>query len=62
MTIYSPITLTEKVIETFNPTRLYIKKLEGYYYFGQKRPTQSLKMKNKTWKLIDGKRVYSEIS
>jgi len=28
--------------------------------FGQKRPTQSMKMKNKTWKLIDGKRVYFE--
>lgn len=35
MTIYSPITLTKKVIETFNPTRLYIKKLAGYYYFGK---------------------------
>ena len=28
--------------------------------FGQKRPTQSQKMKNKTWKMIDGKRVYFE--
>ena len=27
--------------------------------FGQKRPNQSEKMKNKTWKLVDGKRVYS---
>jgi hypothetical protein len=28
--------------------------------FGQTRPEQSKKMKNKTWRLVDGKRVYSE--
>ena len=28
--------------------------------FGQKRPSHSIKMRNKTWKVIGGKRVYFE--
>ena len=35
MTIYSPILITEQVIQSFIPCRLYIKELCGLKYFGK---------------------------
>lgn len=41
---------------------MYGKKGKDNPNFGQKRPSHAEKMRNKTWKLIDGKRVYSSLS
>ena len=35
MDIYSPISITEEIIQSFKPTRLYIKELNGLKYFGK---------------------------
>lgn len=35
MSIYSPIIITEQIIESFVPCRLYIKELAGVKYFGK---------------------------
>lgn len=35
MNIYSPIPITQEIIDNFRPTRLYIKELYGVYYFGK---------------------------
>lgn len=39
---------------------MYGKKGKDNPNFGQKRPGHAEKMRNKTWKLVDGKRIYSE--
>lgn len=35
MCIYQPISISQRMIESFKPTRLYIKKLANFYYFGK---------------------------
>jgi hypothetical protein len=52
MDIYSSITITEKIIEIFKPTRLCIKKLEGKYYFCKSTKLDIIKYKGsgEAWK------------
>jgi len=46
--------------QTGNKNPMFGKKGKDNPNFGQKRPGHSLKMKNKSWKLINGKRIYFE--
>jgi len=49
---------TQQSVGENNP--MYGKKGKDNPNFGQKRPVQSEKMKNKTWKIVNGKRVVTD--
>jgi hypothetical protein len=63
MNIYQPSCITQAMRDAFLPTRLYIKKLAGYYYFGKTSLSDPINYSGsgKKWKNIIKKHGYRNI-